>query len=259
MSVAQPLLQLDALSIRVGRRTLVDGLSMQVRAGEVWCVLGANGIGKTTFFNTVVGLRPVDSGSIRIGGRLAQQLSPLEAARQRAFLPQSIRDAFSARVIDIVLLGRHPHLSRWAWEGEADHRQALAALQAVGLAEMADRDITTLSGGERQRAAIAALIVQETPLLLLDEPVAYLDLQHQTLILRQLRAHALKRGRAVMFSVHDLNLASRFATHAMLFHDGGAVDVGPIDEIMCDAALSVAFHCPVRQFKVGNRTVFMAN
>ncbi len=134
---------------------------------------------------------------------------------------------------------------------------ALAALEAVDLAGMAERDVTTLSGGERQRVAIAALLVQEAPLLLLDEPVAHLDLHHQITILEHLAALAATRERAVVFSVHDLNLASRFATHAMLYREDGAIDRGPIAEVMNIDALSDAFRYPVTQVRVGARTVFV--
>ena len=181
------------------------------------------------------------------------------AARIRGFLPQTIHDAFSAAVLDIVLMGRHPHLSRWGWEGEAEREIALAALHAVGLADLADRDITTLSGGERQRAAIAALLAQDAPLLLMDEPTTHLDLHHQIMILRHLVRLARDRDKALMFSIHDLNLAFRFATHAMLFREDGVVDIGPINEVMNNAALSLAFRYPVVQMQAGRQTVFVAN
>jgi iron complex transport system ATP-binding protein len=259
MSAERPILEARELVLRVARRTLVSGLSMQVRPGELWCMLGANGAGKTTFLDTVVGLRRPDAGSIRLAGTPLADWSPLEAARIRAYLPQGIRDGFSARVLDVVLMGRHPHLGRWEWEGEDDRRAAMSALQAVGMSDLADRDVTTLSGGERQRAAIAALIAQDTPLLLLDEPVSHLDLPHQALVLRHLEALAARGRRAVVFSLHDLNLAARYATHAMLFHDGGAVDAGPIREVMSERALSAALQCKVARVHAGAQTVFLAN
>ena len=239
--------------------TLVRGLSMDVQAGQVWAILGANGAGKTLFLDTLVGLRRSDGGMLRFAGKLAREWSAMDAARVRAFLPQTLHDAFSARVLDVVVLGRHPYLSRWAWEGEAERRMALAALEAVDLGEFAERDVTTLSGGERQRVAIAALLVQEAPLLLLDEPVAHLDLHHQITILGHLAARARTQRQAVVFSVHDLNLAARFATHAMLYRGDGRVDCGPIDAVMTEAALSSAFQYPVSRVAIGERTLFVAN
>jgi iron complex transport system ATP-binding protein len=245
------------LAIRAGRRTLLERLSLQVRPGELWAVLGANGAGKTLLLSTLAGLRPPEEGSIHLRGRLLGQWPALEVARLRAFLPQAVHDAFSASVLDIVLLGRHPHMSRWGWEGAAERRMALAALQAVEMEGLADRDIVTLSGGERQRVAIAALLVQDAPLLLLDEPVAHLDLHHQIAILGHMAGLAARERKAVMLSMHDLNLAARFATHALLFLGDGRVHLGPIDEVMNDAALSSAFRNPVARTQVGGRSVFL--
>ncbi len=259
MRLDSPLLDIDRIVLRVGQRTLASGMSMQVRRGEVWCILGANGAGKSTFLDTVVGLRRAQGGAIRLLGKPVAEWSPLEAARVRAYLPQSVHDVFRASVLDVVLTGRHPHLSRWAWEGEGERDAARLALNAVGLADMAARDITTLSGGERQRAAIATLIAQDVPLLLLDEPVAHLDLHHQAAILSHLRRLARERNRAVVFSVHDLNLAARFATHAMLFEGNGVVAAGPLGEIMTDDALSRALHCGVAGIAVGAKRVFIAS
>jgi iron complex transport system ATP-binding protein len=232
---------------------------MEVNAGEVWCILGPNGAGKTMFLNTLVGLYEAASGEVRFHGKAAARWTALEAARMRAFLPQALHDAFSATVLDVVVMGRHPYMSRWAWEGEEERRMALAVLDAVDLGDLASRDVTTLSGGERQRVAIAALLVQDAPLLLLDEPVAHLDLHHQITILAHLASLAAGGRRAVVFSVHDLNLAARFATHAMLYREDGTVDHGPIASVMNDAALSSAFRYPVAQVKVGARTVFVPN
>jgi iron complex transport system ATP-binding protein len=253
------LLEVVSLDIQAGSRTLVRNLTMRVKAGEVWCILGANGAGKTMFLDTVVGLRGATGAAIRIAGKPVGEWRAPEVAKMRAFLPQTLHDAFSASALDVVMTGRHPYLSRWAWEGDAERRMALAALEVVDLADMAKRDVTTLSGGERQRVAIAALLVQDAPLLLLDEPVAHLDLHHQITILGHLATLASARKRAVIFSVHDLNLAARFATHAMLYHEDGSVDQGPIAEVMNEVALSAAFRYPVARVKAGERTVFVPN
>lgn len=257
--MSPPLLEVCELSLKIGRRALIRNLSMKVNVGEVWCILGANGVGKTMFLNTLVGLRKRDGGSIHFLGRRLEQWPTPEAAHVRAFLPQTVYDAFSALVLEIVLMGRHPHLSRWAWENAADRDIAMAALHAVGIADLAQRDITTLSGGERQRAAIATLLAQDAPLMLLDEPVAHLDLHHQIMILQHLATMARTEDKAIVFSIHDLNLAFRFATHAILFRENGELDQGPISEVMNDSALSYAFRHPVAQMKIGQRTVFVPN
>jgi iron complex transport system ATP-binding protein len=259
VNTPQPLLEVCELSLKIGRRALIRNLSIKVNVGELWCILGANGVGKTMFLNTLLGLRKRDGGSIYFLGRTLEQWPTADAAHVRAFLPQTVYDAFSAPVLEIVLMGRHPHLSRWAWENDVDRDIAMAALHAVGIADLAQRDITTLSGGERQRAAIATLLAQDAPLMLLDEPVSHLDLHHQIMILQHLATMARAEDKAIVFSIHDLNLAFRFATHAVLFRENGELDQGPINEVMNASALSSAFRHPVAQMKIGQRTVFVPN
>ena len=252
-----PLLEIDGLTVGAGGRTLLSGLTLAVRAGEAWCILGANGAGKTTLLNTCVGLHRPEGGRIRIGGRPIAGQDLGELARMRGFLPQFIHDSFSASALDIVLTGRHPHLTRWQWEGEPERTGALQALQAIDIAHLAARDVMTLSGGERQRVAIAALLAQDPSLLLLDEPIAHLDLRHQIVVLRHLQSLARERQKGVLFSIHDLNLARRFATHAVLFAGGGAVNHGLVGTVMQADALSAAFGYPVLEVEVAGQTVFV--
>jgi iron complex transport system ATP-binding protein len=255
--MSAPLLEAHELCLRVGARTLVRDLSFSLGAGEVWCMLGPNGAGKSTFLHSAVGLREAQGGELRLGGRVLGDWSAVEAARQRGFLPQAFHDAFSASVLESVMLGRHPYLSRWQWEGEDERAIALAALRAVDLAGFERRDVLTLSGGERQRVALAALLAQDAPLLLLDEPVSHLDLHHQLVVLGHLVKLARTRGRGVLFTVHDLDLAARFASHALLLTPQGMVRHGPIGEVVTEAALECAFGHRVARIEVAGRTLFV--
>ena len=252
-----PLLEVQNLSLRAGGRTLVRELSFSLGAGEVWCMLGPNGAGKSTFLHTAVGLREPQGGAMRLAGKALGDWAAAEAARQRGFLPQTFHDAFSASVLDSVMLGRHPYLSRWQWEGGDEREIALAALRAVDLAGFERRDVLTLSGGERQRVALAALFAQDAPLLLLDEPVSHLDLHHQVLVLEHLVRLARGRGKGVLFTVHDLNLAARFASHALLLTPQGTVRQGTISEVMTEAALWDAFSHRVTRIEAAGRTLFV--
>ncbi|MCI3208526.1 ABC transporter ATP-binding protein [Pandoraea capi] len=265
-STREPLLQTHALTLRAGERMLVDWLDLAVAPGECWCLAGPNGAGKTTLLDTLAGLRPIAetsardaaitaSGRVAIGGKMLAEWRPEPLARVRALMPQQIRDAFAATALEVVLAGRHPYLApgRWgAWESDDDVAIASAALAQVGLEDFASRDVTTLSGGERQRVSLAAVIAQATPLLLLDEPVSHLDLHHQIDALELLAAHAERKGAAVIFSCHDLNLARRFATHGLLLDGRGGWRAGPVREVLSAESCSDAFGYPLRLIRDGD-------
>jgi iron complex transport system ATP-binding protein len=251
-AVDEPLLATEALHVQVGSRTLVAELDLRVRRGEFWCLLGPNGAGKTMLLHTLAGARAPAAGTVRVAGRPLQDWRANALAGWRGLLPQQLHDAFGAPVLDVVLQGRHPHLSRWAWEGEADRALARAALQRVDLAGFEARDVTTLSGGERQRVALATLLVQDPPLALLDEPLAHLDLSHQLAIAGLLADEVHRRARAVVMSVHDLSLAQRVGTHALLL-GGGTALAGPIDAVMREDTLSRVFGHPLHRHTAEGR------
>lgn len=252
-STDQPLLATVDLRVQVQQRVLVDQLNLQVRHGEFWCLLGPNGAGKTLLLHTLAGARAPAAGQVHVAGRPLGAWPLNELACWRGMLPQQLHDAFGAPVLDVVLQGRHPHLSRWSWEGEEDQALARAALQRVDLAGFDDRDVTTLSGGERQRVALATLLVQDPPLALLDEPLAHLDLAHQIAMAELMAAEVRERGRAAVMSVHDLSLAQRVGTHALLLGAGEAW-AGPIDEVLREDTLSRVFGHALKRHEAQGRT-----
>jgi iron complex transport system ATP-binding protein len=263
--MSTPLLQTHALTLHAGQRVLVDWLDLTVATGECWCLAGPNGAGKTTLLSTLAGLRPIEdkpqrdstiagSGRVEIGGKPLAQWRPAPLAKMRALMPQQTRDAFGATALEVVLAGRHPYLAqgRWgAWESDDDIAAAMAALAQVGMDDFAARDVTTLSGGERQRVSLAAVLAQATPLLLLDEPVSHLDLHHQIDALEQLARHADRDDAAVIFSCHDLNLARRFATHALLLDGRGGWRAGRVHDVLSAEHCSDAFGYPLRLIRDG--------
>jgi iron complex transport system ATP-binding protein len=258
--VSQPLLAIRALTLAAGSRTLLRALSFAVRGGEFWCVLGANGAGKTTLLNALAGLHgPLAAGAIELLGRPLAQWRAADAARVRGYLPQHVDALFGVTALQAALLGRHPYRDGRLWESAGDLERAHAALAQVDLAGCAARDLGTLSGGERQRVAVAALLAQDPQLYLLDEPLAHLDLKHQIVLMKLLRAQACAARRAVVATVHDTTLAARFATHALVIGAGEAGwEAGPADEVLTAAVLSRAFDHPVRRLADGDRVAFVA-
>ncbi|MFO1216814.1 MAG: ABC transporter ATP-binding protein [Burkholderiaceae bacterium] len=252
------LVDTQGLALRAGTRTLVRALDWSAAPGERWCLLGPNGSGKTTLLHTLAGLREPAAGGVRWCGRACGDWSADDAARFRGLLPQQVHDPFAARAIDVVLLGRHPHRAagaRGLWEDDGDLRIAEAALAAMDALDLAARNVATLSGGERQRVAIAALLAQQPQLMLLDEPTAHLDLKHQAQLLQHLHAVA-DDGRAIVIVLHDLNLAARWATHALLLDGSGAAIAGAAREVLHEDTLSRVFGVRVRRFDIDGAVHF---
>lgn len=246
------------LTLRAGSRLLLEGLDWQAGAGQCWCVIGRNGAGKSTLLRTLAGVRDADGGAVLLDGRVLAAWTPMQLARRRAFLAQSRSDAFAYRVIDTVLMARHPfHADRY-WEGTDDHKAAAQALAELDVLDLAQRDVRTLSGGERQRVAIAALLAQDTPLLLLDEPANALDLAHQVSVMRLLAGLCRARGKTVVMVGHDLNLAHSVGSHALLMMGDGQWQAGPVNEVMQPAILSRCLGHPIDTVAHGARTLFIA-
>jgi iron complex transport system ATP-binding protein len=234
------LLSVRRLGVTIAGMTICAGLDFDVCAGDRWAILGRNGAGKTTLLNTLAGLRKPASGSIELLGRPLASLSRREMARVRGVLAQDDSDAFPATVLETVLVGRHPHLSRWQWEGADDIRVAREALAVADMSGTESREVGTLSGGERRRVALAALLTQEPRLFLLDEPASHLDLAHQLGLLDRIVGLTDSGGRALAMVLHDVNLALRYCNHALLLSEGSAV-AGRADDLFTAARLSALY------------------
>jgi len=249
MAELPPLLKCTDLDIDVGNIVVTRGLEFSIQPGQCWCVLGRNGIGKTTLLHTLAGLRTATSGSIELNASPLHQLERREIAQKLGIVFQNYEDNFPASVVETVLQGRHPHLHSWQWESADDHRVAMQAIAQLGLSGYEARNIQTLSGGERQRVSIATLLAQETELLLLDEPTNHLDLHHRLQVLETLVSHGRKTNRAVLMVLHDVNLAARFADHVLLLLGNGESRLGKKEQILETDALEHLYNLPLTRIE----------
>jgi iron complex transport system ATP-binding protein len=245
------------LALRADGRTLVQGLDWQVDQGECWSIIGRNGAGKSTLLRTLTGLRAPDAGTVEIDGTPVAAWKLEDLARRRAYLAQSRHDAFAYSVIETVLSARHPYHANRYWEGSDDHAAAMQALAAMEVDGLAARDVRTLSGGERQRVAIAALLAQDTPLLLLDEPANALDLAHQVQVMGLLARLCRQQHKTVIMIGHDLTLAHGISSHALLLAGDGRWYAGPVADAMQAARLSDTLGHPIETIEHGGRRIFI--
>jgi iron complex transport system ATP-binding protein len=184
-------------------------------------------------------------------------MSPREKARRVALVPQGSSLEFRFTVLETVLMGRYPWLGRFAAESARDHEIARQVIGEVGLAAFCDRPVTALSGGELQRVLVARALCQDTPALLLDEPVSHLDIRHQVDILSTVRRRADERGVTVLCVLHDLNLAARFAHRMVVMKDGRVVAEGVPDHVLDPALIGEVYGLPVTRIDAGDRPVLI--
>lgn len=251
------MLTVENLQLVAAKRVLVDALHFTVQPGECWCVIGRNGAGKSTLLRTLAGLQRPAAGHVMLAGRDLARHDPATLARLRAWLPQGRQDAFGFRALDMVLAARHPYQAGRFWESADDLADARHALAQMDVEDLAERDLRALSGGERQRVAIAATLAQNTPLLLLDEPTAALDLAHQVAVMTLLRDLCRNARKSVVMVVHDLNLAQSAASHVLLMLPDGRWHAGPAGAMLREDLLTACLGFPVRVLLDGQQRVFL--
>ena len=219
------------------RALAVRNVSLAVPRGSFTGLLGPNGCGKTTLLKLLSGVLPPDSGRVTLSGQTLSEMSRRVVASRIACVPQETHPAFDYTCMEMVLMGRHPHLGPFQLEGPADIAIARDALAATGTVHLADRPYMTVSGGEKQRVVIAAALAQEGDVLLLDEPTASLDLGFQLEVAMLLKQLNRDRGVTMVLATHDLNLAASLCDTLVLMRDGSVLTQGATRDVLTPAAV----------------------
>lgn len=234
-------LRAKGLCFSYGDRTVLRGIDLEAKVGEVMVILGANGAGKTTLLRLLAGTLEPQSGEVWLGDQSLARLTRQEVAQRLALAPQMEPPSWHLSVRDVVRLGRIPHRGWWLPFNDRDRTVADDALRSLDLQGLADRSITELSGGELRRVLFARILAQEPRAVLLDEPTAHLDLRHQDAVSKQLRHLARKRGVTVVATLHDLNQAAAYGDRIGLMADGRLLAQGPPETVLTEEHLEAAY------------------
>jgi iron complex transport system ATP-binding protein len=254
MKPEETILSADKLTIgyptsRVGE---IDQISFSV--GEIFCLLGPNGCGKTTLFKTLLGLIPPLAGEVRLNDQNLSDLRRDELAKRLAYVPQSLASPFAFSVEEIVVMGRNAHRSAFAPPSKKDRQISFEALGLMGIAHLAHRQVTTLSGGQRQLVGIARAIAQESSIIIMDEPTASLDFGNQVMVLSEIRKLAA-RGLGIVMSTHNPDHALSLSSRVALMNHGRIVVSGLANDVLTAERIREVYGVEVCMEKMSNGSV----
>ncbi len=238
-------LSLQDIWFSYGPSQVLRGIDLDIAPGEMVGLVGPNGTGKSTLLNIASRTLKPQRGRILLGDVDVQDMSPRQKASRVSMVPQSpaVPNGFSC--LEVVLMGRNPHLGLLQWEGPRDMEIVRRAMELTGTAAFASRPISSLSGGERQRVFIARALSQEAPLLLLDEPTAHLDIGYQPAVLDLIQQVRIETGVSVLAAMHDISLAAQYCQRIAVLHQGSVYAVGTPEEIVTAEIVSQAFGAEV--------------
>jgi iron complex transport system ATP-binding protein len=240
------MLRIENLFVNYGEHRVLHDVSLNVQPGEVLALIGPNGAGKSTLIRAVSGVIAIVSGRVRTNGDDFHSLTPMQRARYVATVPQAVSLPPAFTVWETVLLGRTPYLGFLGQPSRVDEGLARKALERVSAWTLAGRRVGELSGGEQQRVLLARALCQSTPILLLDEPTAHLDLQYQVNLLELVSELAHHDQLAVLIALHDLNLAARYADTMALMVAGEIKALGKPEQVLRPELIEAAYCLPVQ-------------
>lgn len=247
------LLQLTNATCGYGTVPVLQDVSLTVEAGEVLCLLGPNGTGKTTLFKSILGLLKMQEGSLKLEGKDMAKLSRAEIARMIGYIPQAHNPPFPFNVIDVILMGRTAHLGMFASPGKTDVEIAEEVIDSLNIRHLRDKVYTEISGGEKQLVLIARALTQRPRLLVMDEPTAALDFGNQLLVLSHIQKLA-QRGLGIVMASHFPDHALLYSSKVILLKTGGIYAVGNPGEVITEQSLQHLYNVKVKIMNTGLKT-----
>lgn len=239
------MLEVSGVNFYYGAKRALENVTFTVKESEFFGVIGPNGSGKTTLLRCISGIFKPQSGVVRFNGSNLQNLGKREIAKNIAMVPQSSTINFAFTALEIVMMGRNPHVSRFRMEGQRDYKVAEKAMMLTNTEQLASRLVNTLSGGEQQRVIIARALAQEPKLMLLDEPTVHLDISHQLGIMELIRELNKNNGITIIAVFHDLNLAAQYCDRLMLMDDGKIASIGNTHQVLTSENIRKTYHVNV--------------
>ncbi len=243
------LIETKDLTFAYAEKPVINDISLNFQAGEFTGVIGPNGSGKSTLLKLIGGILPSPSETVFFKNRELSHYKKKELAVSIAWIPQEKQMAFSFKVIDIVLMGRHPYLSPLSFEGKDDYQIAEDAMRQTQVLEFAQRSFNEISGGEKQRVMIASAISQKPEVMLLDEPTSALDIKYQIEVLSILKRLNEQENKSLILAMHDLHLASKFCKRLVLLKEGRVFCEGIPAEVLKKEILEEVYEVKVKIFQ----------
>jgi len=236
---------LEGVAFSYGDLWALRGINLEIGRGEILGVLGPNGSGKSTLLKIMDGMLHPREGRVMLRDRDLSSFGRTAIAREIALVAQENHFRFSFSALEVVLMGRFPHLKRLQFEGDRDMEVALNSMKATNTRELAHRSIHELSGGEKQRVLIARALAQEPRIILLDEPTSFLDLKHKRDIFHLIASLSKNRGLSVVLVSHDIDLAAQYCSRLLLLKKGRIYDVGEPEKVITAETIAAVYDCPV--------------
>ena len=236
------LLSVDGVECRYGSVKILEDVSFTVNEGDFVGIIGPNGSGKTTLLKSISRTLKPFKGTIILDKTDVYSLKSMDLAKQMAIVPQESNIGFSFTALDIVLMGRNPHMKRFQMESETDLTIVRKAMNRTNTWHLADRPINELSGGEKQRVVIARALAQEPKVLLLDEPLTHLDMINQLEIMDLVKELCVKERLIVLAVIHDLNLAARYCSSILLLKGAKIFAAGEVESVLTSENIKAVFH-----------------